>query len=61
MDVTKEYKEITEKIRSMKALCRDLLDNAESYPCLERNSRRILSSLEMLGLDFPDVSDLEPG
>jgi hypothetical protein len=59
MEVTDEYKEIIKGIRSMKSLCRDLLDKAESHPCLERNTKRILSSLEMLGLDFPEESDLE--
>ena len=61
MDVTDEYEEISRNIRSIKALCRELLDKAEFYPCLEHNTKRILSSLEMLDLDFPEVSDMDPG
>lgn len=58
MDLTAEYREILEKLQALDALCRDLLAVSDYRPCLERNTRRILSSVEMLKLDFPDTSDL---
>lgn len=61
MEIPKEYEDILKDIRSIRDTCRDLLDKVESYPCLERNTRRILSSLEMLGLDFPEISDFRQG
>ncbi len=58
MDLTTEYREILEKLQALDALCRDLLAVSDCRPCLERNTRRILSSVEMLKLDFPDISDM---
>jgi len=59
MDVSEEYKVILEKVQAMDSWCRDLLEVSGSQPCLERNARRIQASVEMLKLDFPEISDLE--
>ncbi len=59
MDVPKGYEAVVTTVRSMRGLCLNLLDTADANPCLESNLKRILSSLEMIRLNFPEVSDME--
>ena len=58
MDHTTQIKVINEKIQALKKAADELIIQGEDFPCLYRNSRRILASIKMLELNISDLNDL---
>ena len=45
------------KIRLLKEISKDLLEEAENFPSLYRNCRKILANVKMLELNVSDIQD----
>lgn len=52
-----DLKEINNKIKSLKEVSENLLEEAENFPSLYRNCRRILANIKMLELNVSDICD----
>ncbi|MBC8417261.1 MAG: hypothetical protein KJ573_08145 [Proteobacteria bacterium] len=47
------------KIVAMKKIAGDLIQTADEFPAIARNTARILSSLKMLEINLSDLVDFE--
>jgi hypothetical protein len=52
-----DLKEMHKKIELLKKTCEDLIQEAEDFPAVYRNCRRILASVKMLELNLSDIHD----
>ena len=52
-----DLKEINNKIQSLKKVSENLIEEAENFPSLYRNCRRILANIKMLELNVSDICD----
>ena len=55
-----DLREMDKKIRLMKKTCEDLMKEAEDFPSVYRNCRRILASIRMLELNVSDIREAFP-
>lgn len=59
MDKQTDFVKLHETILKIKKLLRELENNAESFPALNRNSKRALASLKMIELNVSDAVQFE--
>lgn len=52
-----DLKKVDKKIRLLKEISEDILEEAENFPSLYRNCRRILANIKMLELNVSDIQD----
>ena len=52
-----DLKKIDKKIRLLREISEDLLGEAENFPSLFRNCRKILANVKMLELNVSDIQD----
>jgi len=45
------------RVKEMGQLAQDLYDQSESFPAVNRNTKRILASIEVLRMNLEQVSD----
>jgi hypothetical protein len=50
-----DLKKMDKKIQLLKEVSEDILEEAENFPSLYRNCRRILASIKMLELNVSDI------
>ena len=53
-----DLKGMDEKIRLLKKISEDILEEADNFPSLSRNCRRILASVKMMELNVSDIQGL---
>ena len=52
-----DLEKLAEKIRLLKEISREILEEAENFPALNRNCRRILANIKMLELNVSDINE----
>ena len=57
MEQNFDLKELDKKIQLLKELSREVLEEADNYPALNRNCQRILASIKMLEMNVSDISE----
>ena len=50
-----DLKGMDEKIRLLKKISEDILEQGDNFPSLSRNCRRILASVKMMELNVSDI------
>ena len=53
-----DLKGMDKKIQLLKKISEDILKEADHFPSLSRNCRRILASVKMMELNVSDIEDL---
>lgn len=57
MEQNFDLKKVDKKIQLLKEISKDVLEEAENFPALNRNCHRILASIKMLELNVSDIVD----
>ena len=57
MEQNYDLKELDKKIRLLKEISSEILEEAENFPALNRNCRRILANIKMLELNVSDINE----
>ena len=57
MEQNYDLKELDKKIRLLKEISSEILEEAENFPALNRNCRRILVNIKMLELNVSDINE----
>lgn len=52
-----DVKDMDKKIQLLKEISEDILKEAETFPSVYRNCRRILANIKMLELNVSDIND----
>jgi hypothetical protein len=52
-----DVQNMDKKIQLLKEISEDILKEAENFPSLYRNCRRILANIKMLELNVSDIND----
>ena len=55
MEYEFDLKGMDEKIRLLKMIAEDILEEGTNFPALSRNCRRILASIKMMELNVSDI------
>ena len=58
MEYEFDLKDMGQKIKLMKKITEDILEEADDFPSISRNCCRILASIKMMELNVSDVEDL---
>lgn len=56
-DEEKSLIQMASRVKEMGQLAQDLYDQSESFPAVNRNTKRILASIEVLRMNLEQVSD----
>jgi hypothetical protein len=57
MEQNFDLKKIDKKIQLLKEISEEVLKEAENFPALNRNCRRILASIKMLEMNISDINE----
>ncbi len=57
MEQNLDLKKVDKKIQLLKEISREVLEEAENFPALNRNCRRILASIKMLEMNITDINE----
>lgn len=57
MEYEYDLKGMDEKIRILKKISEDILEEAVNFPSISRNCSRILASIKMMELNVSDIID----
>ena len=52
-----DLEELDKKIKLLKEISLGVLEEAENFPALDRNCRRILANIKMLELNVSDINE----
>jgi hypothetical protein len=56
-DAEESLIQMASRVKEMGRLAQDLYDLSESFPAVNRNTKRILASIELLRINLEQVSD----
>ena len=52
-----DLEKLDKKIRLLKEISNDILEEAGNFPALNRNCRRILANIKMMELNISDINE----